>query len=257
MVGPFIFFDHIGPTTFPAGEGINVRPHPHIGIATITYLFSGEIMHRDSLGYTQAIREGAVNLMTAGRGIVHSERAGNDIGEVAELHGIQSWMVLPTNKEEMDPAFEHVPAGELPELDIDGVKIRVIIGEVFGARSPVTTYSETVYLECRLPEGTSLVVPDSFEQLGAYVVDGCVDVGGESFSRGVLAIAREGHALCIEAKEASHVMILGGAHLGARKIWWNFVSSSAERMEKAKTDWKEGRFDMVPGDDEFIPLPEK
>jgi len=257
MVGPFIFFDHMGPAEFPPGQGIQVRPHPHIGIATITYLFEGEIIHRDDLGFVQPIQAGAVNLMAAGKGIVHSERAGADLQEHSKLHGIQSWMALPLEQEEMEPAFEHYPAADIPDLDIDGVNVRIIIGEAYGRQSPVTAYASMLYLECRLPIGSKLTLPDSCEELGAYVVTGKIRIENDDYPGGVLAVAATDATITLEAVEESCVMVIGGDHLGERKIWWNFVSSSAERMEKAKNDWKEGRFGKVPGDDEFIPLPEK
>ena len=257
MVGPFIFFDHMGPATFPPGSGIAVRPHPHIGIATITYLFKGEIMHRDSLGFAQPIQAGAVNLMTAGRGIVHSERAGHDLDETAKLHGIQSWMALPDSDEECEPAFRHFPAADLPELDIGGCTVRIIMGQCFGETSPVTTYSLTLYMECLLPSGRQLTIPAEAEELAAYVVSGNVAVANEQYKGGVLLVASSGEPLEIQAAEDSRVMIIGGEALGERHIWWNFVSSSRDRIEQAKDDWRSGRFDPVPGDDEFIPLPER
>jgi len=257
MVGPFIFFDHMGPAVFSPGSGIAVRPHPHIGIATITYLFEGEIMHRDSLGFEQPIQAGAVNLMTAGRGIVHSERAGSDLDETSRLHGIQSWMALPDGEEESEPSFRHFPAADLPELDIDGSTVRIIMGHCFGQTSPVTTYSETLYMECFLPEGRELSVPADSEELAAYVVSGDVAVAGDSYKGGVLLVAGRGKPLRLCAMEDSRVMIIGGEPLGERHIWWNFVSSSRERIEQAKDDWRDGRFERVPGDDEFIPLPDR
>ncbi len=257
MVGPFIFFDHMGPAEFPPGEGIAVRPHPHIGIATITYLFEGEIMHRDSLGFVQPIHAGAVNLMTAGRGIVHSERAGDDLGETSKLHGIQSWMALPDHEEEREPAFAHFPAADLPELDVDGCTVRIIMGHCFGEKSPVTTYSDTLYMECVMPAGRLLTIPRDVDELAAYVVSGAVDVDDVSYGGGVLLVAERGRTLTLRADGDSRVMVIGGEPLGERHIWWNFVSSSRERIEQAKDDWREGRFDPVPGDDEFIPLPEK
>jgi len=256
MVGPFIFFDHMGPAEFPPGSGIQVRPHPHIGLATITYLFEGEIMHRDDLGYVQPIHAGAVNLMTAGRGIVHSERAGEDLQTHSRLHGIQSWMALPEHLAEMEPGFLHYGASELPELVRDGVTIRVIMGEAYGQTSPVKCYSPTLYLECQLPKDASLELPDTSDDLGVYVVSGAVTISGEHFNSGVLAIAESGQRMRLEAVEASRVMVIGGEPLGQRYIWWNFVASSMESMEQAKRDWKEGRFGKVPGDDEFIPLPD-
>jgi len=256
MVGPFVFFDHMGPAEFPPGQGVAVRPHPHIGLATITYLFEGEIMHRDNLGFAQPIHAGAVNLMTAGRGIVHSERAGDDLDETSHLHGIQSWMALPRDEEEREPAFVHYPAAELPELEIDGCTVRVIMGECFGERSPVTTFSDTLYLECVIPAGHQITIPGDAEELAAYVVSGEVGLAGASYGGGVMLVAKQGQALPLRAEQDSRVMIIGGEPLGERHVWWNFVSSSRERIEQAKDDWREGRFGLVPGDDEFIPLPE-
>lgn len=257
MLGPFVFFDHMGPADFPPGKGIQVRPHPHIGLATITYLFEGEIIHRDDLGVVQAIQTGAVNLMTAGRGIVHSERAGDDLNELSHLHGIQSWIALPVEDEEAEPSFLHYPASDLPEIDVNGVRVRVIMGTAFGHTSRVKTYSETLYLECRLPAGTEIEIPAVTGDLGAYSVEGEVQIEDGSFPGGVLAVAKDGESLRIQAKVDSRVMIIGGDNLGERHLWWNFVSSSRERLEQAKDDWKEGRFGKVPGDDEFIPLPER
>ena len=254
MVGPFIFFDHMGPAEFPPGEGIQVRPHPHIGIATVTYLFEGEIMHRDDLGFVQPIQRGAVNLMTAGRGIVHSERAGDDLNETSRLHGIQSWIALPDHEQECDPSFLHYPAGDIPETEVDGITVRVIIGAAFGVESPVRTYSSTLYLECRMPEGSAIALPDHCSERAAYVVSGRVSADDQEYGEGVMVVAGEG--LTLRAAEASRVMIIGGEPLGERHIYWNFVSNSRERIEQAKTDWREGRFGQVPGDDEFIPLPD-
>lgn len=256
MVGPFIFFDHMGPAEFPPGQGIQVRPHPHIGLATVTFLFEGEIMHRDSLGYVQPIRSGAVNLMTAGRGIVHSERAGEDLNETSRLHGIQTWMALPDGQENREPAFVHFPAAELPELLVDDVTVRVIMGEAFGRVSPVTAYSPTLYLECRMPAGSSLTLPDSYEEQGAYLVTGGIRIDQRVFAGGTMAVAGPGKTLTLEAEQDSHVMVVGGAPPGHRHVWWNFVSSSREAIEQAKRDWRQGRFGTVPGEIEFIPLPE-
>jgi redox-sensitive bicupin YhaK (pirin superfamily) len=255
MVGPFVFFDHMGPAEFPPGEGIAVRPHPHIGLATITYLFEGQIMHRDSLGFVQPIECGAVNLMTAGKGIVHSERAGDDLDTTSRLHGIQSWMALPEELEEIEPAFDHYPADTLPELEIDGATIRIIMGEAYGQTSPVKVYSPTLYLECVLPAGTRFSTPDGFDELAVYVVSGEVHVGTETCTEGAMAILRNGSTALLEADTDSRLMVIGGDSLGERHIVWNFVSSSRDRIEKAKNDWREGNFDKVPGDDEFIPLP--
>ena len=256
MVGSFIFFDHMGPAEFPPGQGIQVRPHPHIGIATVTYLFEGEIMHRDNLGFVQAIQCGAVNLMTAGSGIVHSERAGEDLQETSRLHGIQSWMALPDAEEECEAAFQHYPASDLPDVDVNGVSVRVIIGEAYGHASPVHAYSSTLYLECLLPKGSELMLPDSYEEIGAYVVSGRVTIEGESLGEGVMAVGSDKAAMTLTAEDESRVMVIGGEHLGERHIYWNFVSSSKERIEQAKSDWREGRFGDIPGESEFIPLPD-
>lgn len=256
MVGPFIFFDHMGPAEFPPGKGVNVRPHPHIGIATITYLFEGEIMHRDDLGYVQPIQAGAVNLMTAGRGIVHSERAGSDFDEHSALHGIQSWLALPADKQEIEPAFQHIAADELPELQMSGSRIRVIMGEAYGKKSPVPLHSATLYVEALIPAGAVLESPGGHEELAAYIVSGEVEIDAEHYASGVMAVAAPGQTLIVAAKSDSRVMFVGGDNLGKRKLWWNFVSDSPERIEQAKQDWNAGRFGTVPGDDEFIPLPD-
>jgi redox-sensitive bicupin YhaK (pirin superfamily) len=256
MVGPFIFFDHMGPACFPPGQGIAVRPHPHIGLATITYLFEGEIMHRDSLGYEQLIEAGAVNLMTAGRGIVHSERASNRTAHVAtRLHGIQSWTALPAEDEEIEPSFSHYPAASLPELEIGRGTVRVIVGTAYGRTSPVAARSPTVYLEARLPPGAELDLPEGLSERAAYVVTGKIDIGGRQYSEGAMAVARTGATVTLRAATDSRVMVIGGEPVGPRHIWWNFVSSSSERIERAKRDWSESRMGKVAGDDEFIPLP--
>ncbi len=256
MVGPFIFFDHMGPARFPAGKGINVRPHPHIGIATVTYLFDGQIMHRDSLGITQPIEAGAVNLMTAGRGIVHSERAGDDLDRESRLHGIQSWIALPNETSEMAPAFSHHPAASIPQLEVDGVTVRMILGAAFGQRSPVPVCSPTLYLELRLPAAATLMLPREYAELAFYVVEGAVAVGEREFAGHSMAVAAPDEAIEIRAVRDSRVMVIGGEPVGERFIWWNFVAATRERIETASADWKAGRFDPMPGDDEFIPLPE-
>ena len=255
MVGPCIFFDHMGPAEFPPGEGIQVRPHPHIGLATVTYLFEGEIMHRDSLGFVQPIRAGAVNLMTAGRGIVHSERAGSDLHTQSRLHGIQTWMALPAEQEECDPDFTHYAAQDLPQYEQDGVTARIIMGGAWGCRSPVQCRVPTLYLECRLTQGASLALPDGHDELAVYVVGGGVRLGQHALGAGLMGVAQAGSTLRVEAVEDSHVMVIGGASLGQRHIWWNFVSSSPARIEQAKADWQRQRFPAVPGETEFIPLP--
>jgi len=256
MVGPFVFFDHMGPAVFPPGRGIAVRPHPHIGIATITYLFEGEIMHRDSLGYAQLIQAGAVNLMTAGCGIVHSERASDDLAVTSQLHGIQSWLALPLALEEMAPSFMHYAAAAIPETTVGACVVRIIMGTAYGHASPVLTHSPTLYLEARLPVGAKLPLPRA-PDLAVYVVTGGVQIAGRDYAEGTLAVAHAGADLALHATADSRVMVLGGEPLGPRHIWWNFVSSSAERIERAKGDWAESRMGQVPGDDEFIPLPER
>jgi redox-sensitive bicupin YhaK (pirin superfamily) len=258
-VGPFVFFDHMGPASFPPGGGIQVRPHPHIGLATVTYLFAGEIVHRDSLGVVQTIRPGAVNLMTAGSGIVHSERAGEDPA-AARLHGIQTWMALPEALQECDPAFAHYPAAALEERDLDGVRVRVIMGEAFGLSSPVVQHSPTLYAELRLPAGGGVTLPRSHRELAAYVVTGEVAAGevGAAGTHGAAAtmlVVAPGAPLRLVASADSRVMLIGGTPLGRRRMWWNFVSTSSARIERAKADWHAGRFPPVPGDDERAPLP--
>jgi len=256
MVGPFIFFDHFGPTQFAPGEGVQVRPHPHIGLSTVTYLFEGEIIHRDSLGYVQAIQAEAVNLMTAGRGIVHSERAGEDLDRVSRLHGLQAWMALPQALEECEPDFTHYPASSLPGFNQEGVAIRVIMGEVFGYESPVTQHAKTLYLECHFPAGAVLTLPSDYDEIAAYVVSGEIRAGESVVTAGRMVVAAPDEALRLQATLDSHVMIVGGAKFGERHIWWNYVSSSEQRIEQAKLDWRNNRFVAVPGETEFIPLPE-
>jgi redox-sensitive bicupin YhaK (pirin superfamily) len=256
MVGPFVFFDHMGRAEFPPGKGIAVRPHPHIGIATITYLLEGQIMHRDSLGYEQLIEPGAVNLMVAGRGIVHSERSGHDLDEVSHLHGIQSWIALPVADQEAEPSFTHYCVSRLPELERGNVRVRVIMGAAYGARSPVKTYSETLYLDLGMPEGSELVLPEGQEELAFYVATGRVSVGDNPVAACEMAVARPGETPCLQAGEESRVMVIGGANIGPRQVYWNFVSDNPARIERAKQDWRDGKFAGVPGDDEFIPLPD-
>ena len=256
MVGPFVFLDHIGPAVFAPGLGMAVRPHPHIGLATVTYLFEGEILHRDSLGYRQLIQTGAVNLMTAGRGIVHSERA-NDVTGTRRLHGIQSWLALPLELEEIEPTFLHYPADSLPQRAIDGGTVRVVMGSAYGLQSPVLTYSPTLYFEAALPAGGALTVLDEAHERAVYVAAGTVRIAGREYAEGTLAVVREGAIVPIAAVTAARLIVIGGAPLGPRHIWWNFVSSSTERIERAKRDWAEGRLGKVSGDDELMPLPER
>jgi len=255
MVGPFVFLDHMGPAVFPPGKGIAVRPHPHIGLATITYLFEGEIVHRDSLGIRQLIQPGAVNLMTAGRGIVHSERAREGVEVTSRLHGIQSWIALPLELEETEPTFLHYPASSLPELPIDGGTVRVIIGSAYGLQSPVLTYSPTLYFEASLAANANLAVLDEAAERGVYVVAGRIEIGGKTYGEGTLAVLRGGITVPLKAETDARVIVVGGTSVGPRHIWWNFVSSSEARIERAKQDWAEMRMGSVPGDDEFIPLP--
>lgn len=257
-VGPFIFFDHMGPAEFAPGTGINVRAHPHIGLATITYLFEGEILHRDSLGCVQPIRPGAVNWMTAGSGIVHSEKVTADVlASGQRLHGLQTWVALPTGVEEIEPSFEHYAAEEIPAAVVDGVTVRVVLGAAYGVSSPVTTQSETLYVEVILEPGQSVQVPRA-QELAVYVVEGNVTIGRQRVGAGVLAVLEAGTSGMVSAESAARVMFAGGDALdGERHIWWNFVSSSRERIEQAKKDWREQRFAGVPGEDDFIPLPER
>jgi redox-sensitive bicupin YhaK (pirin superfamily) len=257
-VGPFVFFDQMGPTVLPAGTGLDVRPHPHIGLATVTYLFDGEIMHRDSLGTVQPIRPGEVNWMTAGRGIVHSERTPPEYrAGGARLFGIQTWVGLPKNNEEADPAFAHHPENALPLLEGDGKRVRVIAGGFHGARSPLSVFSETFYVDAALTPGARLEIPPEYEDRAIYIAEGGIEIGGDSFEEGRMLVIRSGDPVTVTASGPARVLLLGGAPLdGQRHLWWNFVSSSAERIEQAKADWREGRFPRVPGETEFIPLPE-
>ncbi len=257
MVGPFIFFDHIGPSVVPPGEGMQVRPHPHINLATVTYLFEGSIMHRDSLGTAQRIEPGAINWMTAGRGITHSERS-PALTEPVRMHGIQLWVALPDEHQETDPAFAHHPADTLPQREEDGVKIRVLAGSGFGLTSPVETFSPMLYAEAHVMAGRSLTYPAALGERAAYVIDGRVRVGGEVFGPAQMLVLEEGEDVTLHADADADIMLLAGEPVGHRHIWWNFVSSDKARIEEAKRDWKDGKFPTVPGDDtEFIPLPDK
>lgn len=258
MVGPFIFFDHIGPATFAPGQGIDVRPHPHICLATVTYLFEGGLVHRDSLGFVQAIRPGDVNWMTAGRGIVHSERTDSEVRKrSANIHGIQSWVALPRSAEEVEPAFFHHPAASLPELRAAGVEMRVVAGTALGMRSPVETYSGTLYVDVKLTTDASFTVPDEHPERAIYVAAGRIALDGSLFVPGAMIVLDSGGGATIRALQDTRLMIIGGAPLdGRRYIWWNFVASSRERIEEAKRDWLQQRFAKVPGETEFIPLPD-
>jgi redox-sensitive bicupin YhaK (pirin superfamily) len=260
MVGPFVFLDEMGPVQFRAGSGVDVRPHPHIGLATVTYLFDGEITHRDSLGTLAAIRPGEVNWMTAGRGIVHSERTAAERRMNGDkLHGLQCWVALPAAKEEIEPSFFHRNAGDLPIIRDKGVSARVVAGSAFGARSPVVTASDTIFVDVTMAAGSVIPLDADYEERAIYIVDGEIEIAGETFAAPKLLVFRPGDRIAVRAKTDAHIAILGGAALeGPRHIWWNFVSSRKERIEQAKEDWKSARFDIVPGDEiEFIPLPER
>src|SRR3984957_512612 len=257
MVGPFVFFDQMGPTILRAGSGLDVRPQPHIGLTTVTYLFDGEIIHRDSLGTVQAIRPGAVNWMIAGRGIVHSERTAADKRSAgSSLSGIQTWIALPKAEEEHAPSFRHYVASELPLIDGEGVTLRLIAGSLFGKRSPVETLSEMFYADATLAANARLLIDAEHEQRALYVIRGRIDIDGDSFDASQLVVLRPGQAITVLALGPVQLLLLGGAALdGPRHVWWNFVSSSSERIEQAKQDWRDGRLGHVPGDAEFIPLP--
>ncbi|UVK44323.1 pirin family protein [Mesorhizobium sp. AR07] len=259
LVGPFIFFDRMGPAILRAGQALDVRPHPHIGLSTVTYLFDGKIRHRDSLGTEMVIQPGDVNLMTAGRGIVHSERTPEELrGAPMSISGLQTWLALPDGKEEVAPVFENTAALRLPEIDAEGVSGRVVIGDFQGLRSPVRADSETLYADLRLAPGASVKIPADAEERAIYTLEGEVSISGDVFPAERLLVFRPGDEIVVSSQAGAHFMLFGGASLGSQRyIWWNFVSSSKERIEQAKQEWKTGRFDIVPGDEEeFIPLPE-
>jgi redox-sensitive bicupin YhaK (pirin superfamily) len=260
MVGPFIFFDHFGPAEFRAGNGLDVRPHPHIGLATVTYLFDGEIMHRDSLGTAAPIKPGEVNWMTAGRGIVHSERTGPKKRAVGgSIHGLQMWVALPQAKEEIEPGFAHHTIDQFPLVRDDKTFVRVVVGSLYGAQSPVPTMHETIFANALLRAGATLPLDADHAERALYVVDGAVEIAGDKFEAGRLLVFKPGDRVTIKAATDTHFVIVGGAPMdGPRHIWWNFVSSRRERIEQAKAEWTAGHFGKVPGDEiEFIPLPEK
>jgi redox-sensitive bicupin YhaK (pirin superfamily) len=257
-VGPFVFFDHMGPAEFAPGKGINVRPHPHINLATVTYLFEGAIMHRDSLGSEQLIRPGEINWMTAGRGIVHSERTPQELGAQAHrLHGIQLWIALPKEAEEVEPAFFHHTAEAFPVIEMGGTELHVLLGAAYGTESPVAVFSSLFYVEARMRAGTTLSLPVEYAERAAYLAEGKVAVGDVEANVGQMLVFAAGAKPLLRAEASARLVILGGAPLSEpRHIYWNFVSSSLERIEQAKRDWGEGRFPKVPGDEvEFIPLP--
>ena len=257
QVGPWVFFDHIGPAKFLRGSGIDVRPHPHINLATVTFLFEGEILHRDSLGSVQAIRPGDLNLMVAGRGITHSEREREEVRQINHrLHGLQLWQALPEPYEEIDPAFYHYSSSELPSFEEDGVGIRLMIGSAYGRTSPVKTYSPTLYLEAVVNTGEAFYLP-AVEELAIYVVEGRVRHGGGEIPQFHMAKVTTSDFQRVRAVERSRIVLIGGATISQRHIYWNFVSSRLERIELAKKMWRKGQFPTIPGDsDEFIPLPE-
>ena len=258
-IGPFIFFDQMGPARLAAGTGIDVRPHPHINLATVTYLFAGAIDHRDSLGTFATIAPGAVNLMTAGRGITHSERSPAAVRQDGpELSGIQTWLALPSSREEIDPAFEHVPKDDLPVVDGDAARARVIMGSLWGATSAVTCHSPTIYANIRLAPGGAIPIDDEAEERGLYVAGGEASLDGQALAPTTLYVLRPGIRATLRSAGGGRIMLCGGSALdGPRHVFWNFVSSRRDRIRQAKEDWKAGRFALPPDDDaEFIPVPE-
>lgn len=256
QVGPFVFFDHMGPVDVAPGEGMDVKPHPHIGLATVTYLFAGEVFHRDSVGSAQAITPGAINWMTAGRGIVHSERSPEAVrAKGGPVHGLQLWVALPDAVEEGDPTFAHHGAGELPELDDTGVRARVLAGTAFGVASPVAVASPLFYVDAMLPAGTRIEVPREHEERAVYVVDGEVGCGAATIGAATMAVLRPKADAMLEATVPTRLVMIGGAPLGPRWIWWNFVSSRQERIVQAAHDWRDARFPKVPGDEhEYVAM---
>jgi len=255
-VGPFVFFDHLGPAQFPSGSGIDVRPHPHIGLATVTYLFEGEILHRDSLGNVQPILPGEINWMTAGRGIVHSERTPPELRKLGHrVHALQLWVALPEESEETEPAFYHYASDNFPSIDRDGVSLRVLIGEAFEVASPVKTFSPTLYLEAQLKKGAVFVLPDGVEERAVYVVSGGLQASGTVIPQHCLASFASVSGVELTAAEDCRLVVIGGQPLGKRTVWWNLVATRKDLIEKAKADWRAGRFPKIPGETEFIPLP--
>ena len=259
LVGPFIFFDRMGPAVMRAGEALDVKPHPHIGLSTVTYLFDGEIKHRDSLGTELVIEPGDINLMTAGRGIVHSERTPERLrGAPLSISGLQTWLALPDAREEMAPDFSHISRNLMPEFDADGARGRVVIGSTSGLTSPVPTFSDTLYVDLSLAPGGRFPLDTQHEERAVYILSGELEVAGDRFAADQLLVFRPSDPITlVGAAPGCHVMIFGGAALESKRhIWWNFVSSSKERIEQAKEEWRTGRFDIVPGDEEeFVPLP--
>jgi redox-sensitive bicupin YhaK (pirin superfamily) len=258
-VGPFLFFDHFGPVTVEPGTNHDVRPHPHIGLATVTYLFEGAITHRDSLGFEQRIEPGAVNWMTSGRGIVHSERGPENLRDKAYVnHGLQLWAALPLASEEVEPAFHHTPAADIPVVQQDATEVRVLVGDAFGKTSPVKTFSKTIYLDVMLGADAHLALPPLGEELAIYVVEGEVAVDGQSISARTLAVLTPGSTTLLRCRAPARLVVIGGEPLNAhRYMWWNFVSSRKERIVQASEDWLAQGMGQVPGETEFIPLPER
>lgn len=260
MVGPFIFFDHMGPVDLvpPLAANMDVRPHPHIGLSTITYLFAGEIVHRDSLGCHQVIRPGDVNWMTAGRGISHSERFDSMRAHGGRLEGIQAWVALPDERQEIEPAFVHMDAAELPSIDMPAAQLRVIAGSVFGCTSSLQVSSPLFYVHASLAAGAQLAVPDNYSERAAYVVAGDIEIAGQRYGQGQMIVFARETAVTLQTHAQATVMLLGGESVGERQIWWNFVAATRERIEQAKADWRAGRIPLPVGDDrEFIPLPQE
>lgn len=259
MVGPFIFFDHMGPATLDADQSVNVRPHPHIGLATLTWLFEGSIMHRDSLGSAQEIHPGEVNWMTAGSGIVHSERTPERLlGSENRLSGLQVWLALPKDHEDAEPSFQHYGAEELPKISADGVSATVVAGTAWGRHAPVSVYSDTLYVDMSLAAGRSWDIEDAHEERALYLLSGEIEIAGTRFGPAEMLVLKPGAPVGIAAVRDTHLVLIGGAKMdGPRIKWWNLVASSQDRIERAKADWRAGRFPKVPGDEEeFIPLPE-
>ena len=256
-IGPFLFFDHFGPVTVQPDAGHDVRPHPHIGLATVTYLFEGGIMHRDSLGFAQEIEPGAINWMTAGRGIVHSERRPERLkGASFVNHGFQLWAALPHGFEEAEPGFVHTPASAIPDLQVQGARVRVLIGQAFGATSPVATFSPTVYLDVSMPANGRLALPALAQELAVYAVDADLVVDGQVVAARTLAVLQADAVTQLVAATGTRLLVLGGAPVGPRFMWWNFVSSSKQRIVQAAGDWQARKFGHVPGETEWIELPE-
>lgn len=257
-IGPFVFFDYFGPAEMPPGKGVDVRPHPHIGLATVTYLFEGSQVHRDSLGSVQEITPGDVNWMTAGRGIVHSERTAPQVRAAGHrMHGVQSWVGLPKADEETAPSFQNVAKADLPTWSRDGVRLRQVAGTAFGLTAPVNTFSPIFYADAQFADGAKLKMTDEYPERAVFVVAGAIAINGETCRDGDMAVLDEGEAAMLTAKNAARAMLLGGAPLdGPRHLWWNFVSSSPERIERAKVQWKAQQLGTIEGDPEFIPLPE-